>query len=642
MKKQIKKQGPSFGDSFLEDYAGSSILAKPQIAIIELIANSWDAGATEVFISWPVNDHENFSIIDNGHGMAENEFNSRFRQLSYNRNREQSNFADVPSDLKDKVGLRPTFGKNGKGRLGGFAFGEIFFVRTWTKGKESTFQVAKDFKNILSFSIVSSKDGIPGHGTEISVPNAIGTNIPENDIKKEIGMRFLTDPHFIVKVNNHTVSFEDIPKDHICKMTLNFDEIGNVTITAINTSETDKTTQFHGIAWHVQRRLVGECTWRGSGSESFVDGRRSVAKRFIFIVEADLLKDSVLFDWTGFNPKCERWQKVAEKVYTEIKKYLSSLTVNQREGTFKEIEKATKNELKKMGIVSREKWEDFVKQIQEECPTICFDDLGKIANVLAKLENSTSKFSLIDQLSNLSVEELDHLNEILEKWDIDYAKIVLDEIEYRVTLLEKLQFKVFSADTDEVQELQPLFHRGLWIFGPEYEAIEFTSNQGMTKLIQDVFGKDQLTGSRNRPDFAILPDGSVGLYSLPTYDDNGGEVGIDRLTIVELKKPIVPIGSEQKDQAWKYVKELYDKGALSPASKVTCFVLGKSIEPLETGIRTERNDSVRIIPLNYDTVIRRAHSRLLNLAKKIQNAKFLENVKIRQMLKDKNQREMTF
>lgn len=319
-----------------------------------------------------------------------------------------------------------------------------------------------------------------------------------------------------------------------------------------------------------------------------------------------------------------------------------SLTETQREGTFKEIEKATKDELKKMGIVSREKWEDFIKQVQEDCPTISVDDLEKIAHTLAKLENTTSKFSLIYQLSELSIDELENLNEILAKWDIDCAKIVLDEIEYRSTLLEKLQFKVLNTNTDEVQELQPLFHRGLWIFGPEYEAIEFTSNQGMTKLIQDVFGKSQLVGSKNRPDFAIVPDGSVGLYSLPTYDNDGGEIGVDRLTIVELKKPTVPIGAEQKDQAWKYVKELYDKGILSGTSKVTCFVLGKSIDPLEIDERTERKGAVRIIPLIYDTVIRRAHSRLLNLAKKIQNTKFLNNVRIKQILEEKSQREMTF
>ncbi|TWV88970.1 hypothetical protein [Chitinophaga pinensis] len=151
------------------------------------------------------------------------------------------------------------------------------------------------------------------------------------------------------------------------------------------------------------------------------------------------------------------------------------------------------------------------------------------------------------------------MTNMLTKWEIDFAKIVLDEIEYRTILLEKLQMKLLSELTDEVQDLQPLFHRALWIFGPEYETIEYTSNQGMTKVIQDLFGVDRLKGSRNRPDFAILPDSTVGMYSFSKYDMEGAEIGIDRLTIVELKRPGVLIDDEQKSQAWKYVTELLKK-----------------------------------------------------------------------------------
>jgi hypothetical protein len=131
--------------------------------------------------------------------------------------------------------------------------------------------------------------------------------------------------------------------------------------------------------------------------------------------------------------------------------------------------------------------------------------LEKIAILLANLESTQSKYSLVDKLSTANPEELDNLNEILSKWSIDFAKIVLDEIEYRTILLEKLQAKVLTKLTLEVQELQPLFHRGLWIFGPEYETIEFTSNQGMTAVIQKLFGEGSVEGSLKRLDFAIIP-----------------------------------------------------------------------------------------------------------------------------------------
>ena len=68
---------------------------------------------------------------------------------------------------------------------------------------------------------------------------------------------------------------------------------------------------------------------------------------------------------------------------------------------------------------------------------------------------------------------------------------------------------------DEVGDLQPLFERSLWVFGPEFESLEFTSNRGMTEVIAKIFGGDE-QGSRQRPDFVMLPDGSVGLYSRDT------------------------------------------------------------------------------------------------------------------------------
>jgi hypothetical protein len=166
-----------------------------------------------------------------------------------------------------------------------------------------------------------------------------------------------------------------------------------------------------------------------------------------------------------------------------------------------------------------------------------------------------SKYSIIQRLHSFSPDQLDNLDEIFADWSIDAAKIVLDELKTRLTIIGELENKVYNALTDELHDLQPLFKRALWIFGPEYETIEYTSNLGMRRVIQELF-KGKVKGSRNRPDFAILPDSTVGLYSYPEYDKEGGEIGVKRLAIVELKKPGVKVSTEQKAQCWKYVLEL--------------------------------------------------------------------------------------
>ena len=44
--------GVLFGETFLEEHAGT-LMTNPQAAIVELVANSWDAGADVVDITWP-------------------------------------------------------------------------------------------------------------------------------------------------------------------------------------------------------------------------------------------------------------------------------------------------------------------------------------------------------------------------------------------------------------------------------------------------------------------------------------------------------------------------------------------------------------------------------------------------------------
>lgn len=632
------KQTALFDDRFLESFAGKGIISDPKIAIIELIANAWDAASTRVEIRWPIEDGDIFSITDNGHGMTESQFNKRFRTLAYDRNKEQGSYAEVPTDHKSLIGKRPTFGRNGKGRLSGFAFGEFFQVKTWKNNKEVHYKVFSDNTNILAFQKLGEENK-HGHGTQIFVNNAIKPHINFEQIKIEIGMRFMTDPHFEVVINGEMISFLDIPEENIDKIEVEIEGVGTIPLTVIDVKDTDKSTLQHGIAWHVKNRLVGECTWKGSGNEHLIDGRRIAAKRYIFIVKADCLEKAVTPDWTAFFHTDSNYKKVFPLVQEKIKDYILDLYKENRSETFKEIESITKPILKNIGLVGREKWETFITKVQEECPSISQNDLEKVGKLLANLEQTDSKYNLIGILASSTPEELENLNNVLKKWNINLAKVVLDEVEYRMRLVEKLQSRVINNLTDEVHELQPLFHRGLWIFGPEYETIEYTSNVGMTKVIQDLFGKE-IKGTRIRPDFAILKDSSVGLYSFPFYDEEGGEVGVDRMTIVELKKPGVPLGNEEVNQSWKYVKELLDKGLLVKTSKVTCFVLGSELVPFEAEKTTKMDGQVVIQPLSYDTVMKRAKSRLLNLFDKVKNAPYLEDSRIKEYLREKEQAEL--
>jgi hypothetical protein len=620
--------GVLYDQRFLESHAGSRILHDPTTAIVELIANSWDAGATEVKVAWPRgNGAQSFAIEDNGIGMTASEFRRRWRTLNYDRVTEQGAKVEFPKDSASIASERVAFGRTGIGRWSGFCFGERYVVDTHKDDFRNRYEVRQGTDKPFQIRQIIKKQPSTKHGTTVECADCRKLALSPEDARAEIGMRFLTDPNFRVWVNGEAVSFEHIDDPNITKLCLDVADGNKVELIIIDTQKTDRTTKQHGVAWHVGGRLVGACSWKGAGADELIDGRRIAAKRFTFVVRADHLAkaDAIKKDWSGFEGDNEQFVQAAQVVYEKVREYLLSVSEADRKQTLAKAKHTNEEALKAIGPLGREKWAQFVTQTQVTCPSIKEADIVKLSQVVANLEQARSGYALLHKLSEYGPDQLDELHKLLEDWTLDMAKVVLDEIGRRLKLVDELRVRINDKNTQEVQDLQPLFEKGLWIFGPEFETIEYTSNEGMTRVVQDLFKRSDLKGSRNRPGFAVLPDGTSGLYSYPRYDDDGGEVGADRLVVVELKKPGVTIGAEQKAQCWKYVKELYDKGLLQDRTLVKCFSLGKAVDKHENSERTEKDGNVTIRPLLFDTVLQRAKSRLMKLYDRVKDAPFLKS-----------------
>lgn len=612
----------TYDPRFLEDHAGS-IIRDPATALVELVANAWDAYATRVDIAWP-SQSQVFEITDNGKGMTETELNARWRRFNYSRVSELGEFTDPPENLKDHRPRR-AFGRNGKGRYAAFCFSSPFTVQIGKDGVKCTFQLKRTPTMSSPFSIEKlSEEKSQWRGFRIVGEEERAVGMSADMARSILSTRFLTNPEFEVYVEGQKVTFSDIPEHGVETIPIEINANTTVEMVVIDSEKTDRSTKQHGIAWWINKRLVGECNWRNFQDQSVLDGRREEAKRYTFILKADHLKPDVMADWSGFKPDGESWHTTRTVCEEAVHAKLLDLTVAKRaqaKGEWIDSHTSLRTSLPKS---SQERLSNTMDALMEKCPSLGSAQVTQVMDVLATMELADSQYALLEKMQHMKPEDIDDWNDILTRWTTELAKEALDEIEKRLRILAELSAKTTDKSTDEVQELQPLFERSLWIFGPQFESIEFTSNKGITTVIRELFCKEE-KAETIRPDFVVLPDSSIGFYSRPNYDDEGDQIGCAVLSIVELKKPGVALGSDEKNQVWKYVKTLQQRGHISRHTKVFGHVLGDRIAPGEDEPRKEWSDNVIIKPWLYANFVAQGEKRMFQLRDKLSAAPFLQD-----------------
>ena len=604
---------PYFGEGFLDDYAGR-IISDPYIALVELVANCWDAGARNVQITWPENMGGHFQIIDDGTGMSKDDFERIWRELNYDRFKNQGSAVTFP-DRSSKI-KRTAYGRNGKGRHSLFCFADEYWVETWRDRVSSIFRVERSKGDVpyrIEFAGQSQKDG---HGTKIycDIHKNYINMIKVQDI---LGSKFITDPSFLIFLNDHKIDLFDL-KDVIADE-FEIEGEGKVEILRIDSKLSGRTSKQHGVAWWVNHRLVGEHSWKGFEG-TYLDGRTSQARRFTFIIKADFLIDEIKPDWTDFK-ESERANRVRKSVNSYIFQSIQKVMQESRKITKKEVLLDNKSELKQLGCLSKSQIGKFIDEIQMKCPTIAQEHLSNAVGILAKMELSKTGYKLIQQLSELPLGDLETLSLILDEWTLVDAKAVLDELHWRLVLIQKMEQLVEDPKTDELHELQPLFENGLWIFGPEYESRDFLSNRTLATIIKKFFGGEAIEYeySRKRPDFIALADRSIGVYSSDNYDSENEVCGIRKILIVELKKGGSTIRDVERRQAEDYAKIITKSGKIDSNTKIVCYVLGSKIDA--DSIKVGKQETIEVIPRSYNIVLQQAYARTFNLIRKIKESR---------------------
>ena len=605
---------PLFGPNFLEDHA-RNLINNPKIAIVELIANCWDAGANRVDITWPLESKPDLIMVqDDGTGMTNEEFRERWFSFNYNRKDRQGTQVIFPAD--NQKSNRTAFGRNGKGRHSMFCFADKYNVTTWKDNNTISYEIER-VQGTTDLPYKAKKINSPtenGHGTKISTELTRGNYINIKDLKDLIGSKFVVDPLFHIYVNGEEVTMMNLKG--LTVEEIKIDNIGTINISFIGT-ESGRTSKQHGVAWWVNNRLVGEPSWQDFDEHPYLDARTSGGKSFTFIVQADLLIDEVKDDWTGFKPN-DKFNIVRNAVSQHISSKLKELFKDIHKSNKLSILEENKVSIRNLPISSRTQIGRYIDRVQEKMPTIQRNVLSNTVAILSKLEEARTGHVLLEQLAGLNVSDLDALSNILSEWSVQEAMVVLDELGRRLDLIKSLENLTNNPKTDELHELHPLFNKGLWIFGPEYESLQYLSNRSLTNVIKTLLGKKivQTNSPNRRPDIVALPDATLSIHSLDHFEQS--EVnGCEKVLIIELKRGGFQITNKEVRQLEDYAIEI--KKNVEPTTKITGFVLGTTIS--SEAEESSKKGNIEIFPCTFASILLRAHARTFHLLNKIRESK---------------------
>ena len=193
------------------EHLGLNLYSNTAAALTELIANAWDADATEVHINIS-DDKSSITIIDNGHGMTVYDLNEKFLKVAYKRRLSSPN---SPSG-------RPVMGRKGIGKLALFSIAghvDITSKRSDAEPHSLSVDVTELKQHIESGTTYHPIPitGIPfvlDSGTRFILTNVLSSRINQSisAMKKRIARRFSIigdDDNFNVYVNGEKIA----PKD---------------------------------------------------------------------------------------------------------------------------------------------------------------------------------------------------------------------------------------------------------------------------------------------------------------------------------------------------------------------------------------------------------------------------------------------
>ena len=525
-------------------HLGINLYSNVPAVLSEVVANSWDADATNVYIEIG---KDIITIADDGHGMTLKDINKKYLLVGYPR---RIHNEAVTDRYKRKV-----MGRKGIGKLSLFSIAETITVETLREGEKNGFVMSKqDIDNHINEknALPYAPKPLPESGMELGKN---GTRIVLTDLKKRItkahpdylrkrlARRFsiIGDDNFTVHVDGEPISITD--RDYFHKLQFlwhygdesekyidlcpnlenpehNEKRIGTITVVDDNNIE-NLTGSVKG--WIGTVRKPKELT------DKNIDGNDDINEnlnKIVIMVRGKLAQENILDDFrqSGFYTKYLIGEIHADFLDMDN---LDDIATTSRQEIIKDNPRydALKIWIKNELFHIRDKWDEWrseiVKKEVYQIPAIkvWLDELKpterkKAESLFSKIgevhfdndENRNQLFihtalafenllykDALDQLEQISVENIPAFMEILSNFDDIEASLYYQIIQERLRIISKLH----SAVEDNAMErtIQEILYEHLWLLDPSWDRATETTfmEQTVQKEFEELETKEILT-----------------------------------------------------------------------------------------------------------------------------------------------------
>jgi len=564
------------------EHFGVQMYKRREVAIAELVANCWDAGAIEVVLDLPNPDAYDkrtsvITIRDTGCGMKFDEVQGNYLVLG--RNRRQHGGAEVSTVLTlfdevpekseapapAKQSKRRVMGRKGIGKLAGFGLAENMTVATWRDGEGLEFYMKlKELKkhdneteNVpIAWKSVPANSVSPS-GTTITLDTLKHkTPIDPDALRRSLARRFsrtvrgemsvlvngveLPDPtppldkRFPATNSEKDLLEHRLPSGSVVRYWYGFasDVIRERELRGFSILVNGKVAQAPPYFFDV------EATASGQHSTRYVIGEIEVDFLDVGTNDEDDLvsTDRQELDWEVESvQELKAWgESLCRKVLAECRDFRGEKTVK------KVLESPDLNgRIKKLDNPSQKQINQFLRTLGNR------DDDGKtieLAGALVRAYEFRQFHDVIDELEKVAEdpEQLAKLLGQMDEWRVLESRALLEVIKGRLDIMDKFQGMLVNnapetASSKSPENMHDLLAGSPWLLNPEWQVL--AEEKGLTTQLREWGKKD-------------LADVYDGRYDFLAIGDDGD------LVIIEIKRPDYAANLDDLQRLEKYANQL--------------------------------------------------------------------------------------